>query len=99
MNVLEFTDPYLRANVTVIEVVDDIREQFGENDADTNLEAMARGLKEIYTEFMLKNPKFPKDMVKQINEYTDLKKVIDMIAANCPLSDTDQQEILEEQVY
>ena len=96
LNVLEFTDPYLRANVTVIEDVDDIREQFGENDADTNLEAMARGLKEIYTEFMLKNPKFPKDMVKQINEYTDLKKVIDMIAANCPLSDTDQQEILEE---
>lgn len=96
LNVLEFTDPYLRANVTVIEDVDDIREQFGENDADTNLEAMARGLKEIYTEFMLKNPKFPKDMVKQINEYTDLKTVIDMIAANCPLSDTDQQEILEE---
>ncbi|MCB6414450.1 endopeptidase La [Faecalimonas umbilicata] len=96
LNVLEFTDPYLRANVTVIEDVDDIREQFGENDADTNLEAMARGLKEIYTEFMLKNPKFPKDMVKQINEYTDLKKVTDMIAANCPLSDTDQQEILEE---
>ena len=96
LNVLEFTDPYLRANVTVIEDVDDIREQFGENDADTNLEAMARGLKEIYTEFMLKNPKFPKDMVKQINEYTYLKKVIDMIAANCPLSDTDQQEILEE---
>lgn len=96
LNVLEFTDPYLRANVTVIEDVDDIREQFGENDADTNLEAMARGLKEIYTEFMLKNPKFPKDMVKQINEYTDLKTVMDMIAANCPLSDTDQQEILEE---
>lgn len=45
---------------------------------------------------MLKNPKFPKDMVKQINEYTDLKTVMDMIAANCPLSDTDQQEILEE---
>ena len=44
LNVLEFTDPYLRANVTVIEDVDDIREQFGENDADTNLEAMARGL-------------------------------------------------------
>lgn len=96
LNVLEFTDPYLRANVTVIEDVDDIREQFGENDADTNLEAMARGLKEIYTEFMLKNPKFPKDMVKQINEYTDLKTVMDMIAANCSLSDTDQQEILEE---
>ena len=96
LNVLEFTDPYLRANVTVIEDVDDIREQFGENDADTNLEAMARGLKEIYMEFMLKNPKFPKDMVKQINEYTDLKTVMDMIAANCPLSDTDQQEILEE---
>ena len=48
----------------------------------TNLEAMARGLKEIYTEFMLKNPKIPKDMVKQINEYTDLKEVMDMIAVN-----------------
>ena len=96
LNVIEFDDPYLRANVTVIEDIDDIRQQFDEKDADTNLEAMARGLKEIYSEYMMKNPKFPKDMVKQINEYTDIKKVIDMIAANLPLEYTQLQEILEE---
>ena len=37
LNVIEFDDPYLRANVTVIEDIDDIRQQFDEKDADTNL--------------------------------------------------------------
>lgn len=96
LNQIEFDDPYLRAHVTVIEDIDLIKSKFGEDDANPNVEAMARGLKEIYTEYMMKQPKYSKDMVKQINEYTNLKKLVDMIGANLPLDYVELQEILEE---
>ena len=62
----------------------------------TGLEAMARGMKEIYAEYVSRLPKYPKDLAKQVQEYTDLKKVVDWIAANVPLDQKDLQELLEE---
>ena len=41
-------------------------------------------------------PKYPKDMIKQIQEYTELCQVVDQIAANVPLEQKDLQELLEE---
>ncbi len=96
LNQIEFNDPYLRAHVTVVEDIDQIKSKFGDDDTNPNVEAMARGLKEIYTKYMLKQPKYSKDMVKQINEYSNLKKLVDMVGANIPLDYTELQEILEE---
>ena len=96
LNVIEFTEPYLRANITVIEDVDQIEEKFGMESDNPNVEAMARGLREIYLEYTMRQPKYPKDMAKQISEYTDLRKLVDSVAANVPLDYQDLQEILEE---
>lgn len=96
LNVIEFQEPYLRANITVIEDIDEIEEKFGMESDNPNVEAMARGLKEIYLEYTMRQPKYPKDMAKQISEYTDLRKLVDSVAANIPLDYQDLQEILEE---
>ncbi len=96
LNEIEIDQPYMRASVTVVEDIDQTKFKFGDAPGNPNLEAMARGLKEIYMEYVMKHPKYPKEMMKQINEYTDLKKLVDMIAANIPLDYTDLQEILEE---
>ena len=96
LNVIEFQEPYLRANITVIEDIDEIEEKFGMESDNPNVEAMTRGLKEIYLEYTMRQPKYPKDMAKQISEYTDLRKLVDSVAANIPLDYQDLQEILEE---
>lgn len=96
LNVIEFQEPYLRANITVIEDIDEIEEKFGMESDNPNVEAMARGLREIYLEYTMRQPKYPKDMAKQISEYTDLRKLVDSVAANVPLDYRDLQEILEE---
>ena len=96
LNEIEIDQPYMRASVTVVDDIDQTKFKFGDAPGNPNLEAMARGLKEIYMEYVMKHPKYPKEMMKQINEYTDLKKLVDMIAANIPLDYTDLQEILEE---
>ena len=97
INTIEFTDPYMRANVTVIDNVNETPELSTDSEANSaNLEAMARGLKEIYMEYVMRLPKYPKDMIKQIQEYTELCQVVDQIAANGPLEQKDLQELLEE---
>lgn len=97
INTIEFTDPYMRANVTVIDNVNETPELSTDSEANSaNLEAMARGLKEIYMEYVMRLPKYPKDMINQIQEYTELCQVVDQIAANVPLEQKDLQELLEE---
>ena len=97
INTIEFTNPYMRANVTVIDNVNETPELSTDSEATSaNLEAMARGLKEIYMEYVMRLPKYPKDMIKQIQEYTELCQVVDQIAANVPLEQKDLQELLEE---
>lgn len=87
---IEETDPYLRAEVEVLE------EQEITIPDDLNAEAMMRGLKEIITEYAAKNGKISKESVVEILDITDLKRLVNEVAANIPLKYKDQQELLEE---
>ena len=87
---IEETDPYLRAEVEVLE------EQEITIPDDLNAEAMVRGLKEIITEYAAKNGKISKESVAEILDITDLKRLVNEVAANIPLKYKDQQELLEE---
>lgn len=87
---IEETDPYLRAEVEVLE------EQEITIPDDLNAEAMMRGLKEIITEYAAKNGKISKESVAEFLDITDLKRLVNEVAANIPLKYKDQQELLEE---
>ena len=87
---IEETDPYLRAEVGVLE------EQEITIPDDLNAEAMMRGLKEIITKYAAKNGKISKESVAEILDITDLKRLVNEVAANIPLKYKDQQELLEE---
>lgn len=87
---IEETDPYLRAEVEVLE------EQEITIPDDLNAEAMMRGLKEIITEYAAKNGKISKESVAEILDITDLKRLVNEVAANIPLKYKDQQALLEE---
>lgn len=87
---IEETDPYLRAEVEVLE------EQEITIPDDLNAEAMMRGLKEIITEYAAKNGKISKESVAEILDITDLKRLVNEVAANIPLKYKDHQELLEE---
>lgn len=93
---LEFKEPYLRALVDVVDDVDTIDEETGGETKPLNKEAMLRGLRDIFKEYMLKNPKISKEFAGQIDEINDLKKLVDTVGANLPLSYTEYQELLEE---
>jgi ATP-dependent Lon protease len=116
INTIEFEEPYLRANITVIPDADISGEknlrpksgigdyQDGENlpedaglvEPPLNLEAMLRGLKDIFREYLSKNPKLSKELAAQTESIGELKKLVDVIAANVPFSYTDAQQLLEE---
>ena len=87
---IEETDPYLRAEVEVLE------EQEVTIPDDLNAEAKMRGLKEIITKYAAKNGKISKESVAEILDITDLKRLVNEVAANIPLKYKDQQELLEE---
>lgn len=90
LNTIEFADPYLRANITIPEESDpDIA-------GEINREAMMRGLRDLYLDYAARMPKITKDMVNQIREITELKKMVNQVAANMPLDYRELQEILEE---
>lgn len=93
---LEFKEPYLRALVDVVDDVDTSDEETGGETKPLNKEAMLRGLRDIFKEYMLKNPKISKEFAGQIDEISDLKKLVDTVGANLPLSYTEYQELLEE---
>ena len=90
LHAIEFDDPYLRAEV---EVLDDSDVTIPE---DLNGEAMERGLKDMLVDYAAKNGKMSKEAVAQLLEVKGLKKLVDEIAANIPFYYTDQQEILSE---
>ena len=84
------------ALVDVVEDVDTGDEENGGESAPLNKEAMLRGLRDIFKEYMLKNPKISKEFAGQIDEINDLKKLVDTVGANLPLAYTEYQELLEE---
>ena len=87
---IEEEDPYLLAEAEVVD------ESGFEIPDEMNVEAMARGLKDIFVEYAAKNGKLPKELIAQILEIRGLKKLVDEIAANLPLYYTDQQELLDQ---
>lgn len=88
---LEQESPFLYASVQVIKDM-----KSGQEDAAVNREAMLRGVKELFREYLGKNPKTAKELGQQIEETMDLGKLVDIIGANLPLHYTEQQELLEE---
>ena len=73
LNTIEFADPYLRANITIPEESDpDIA-------GEINREAMMRGLRDLYLDYVMRMPKITKDMVNQIKEITELKKMVNQV--------------------
>lgn len=96
INALESDEPYLRADVTIIKDVDTSVEDTGDEDHSLNVEAMIRGMKDIFKEYLLKNPKLSKELALQIENTNNLNRLVDVIAANVPFSYTDAQQLLEE---
>ena len=87
---IEQKDPYLRAEV---EVVDESGLELPE---DSNTQAMERSLKDMFVDYAAKNRKMSKEAVAQLLDIKGLKKLVDEIAANIPIPYMDQQEILSE---
>ena len=57
---------------------------------------MIRGLKDIFKEYMAKNPKLSKELAAQAEGIDDIKRLVDVIAANVPFPCEDAQQLLEE---
>ena len=87
---IEYSDPYLRAKVEVIE------EEDADTPEDVNTEAMERSLRDMLVEYASRNGKMSKESIAQLAEVRGLRRLVDEIAANIPLQYTDQQEILNE---
>ena len=98
---------YLRAEVVIVPDKDDV--EIAEKEAVENpeesadpisdqisQEAMARSLKQIFQDYLTKNPKLSRELGTQIEQMTGLKTLVDVIGANCPFEYTDAQELLEE---
>lgn len=96
INTIEFEEPYLRANVTIVPDTDTPGEDKDAEENPLNPEAMLRGMKDIFKEYLGKNPKLSKELAAQIENIDELKKLVDMVAANVPFSYTDAQQLLEE---
>lgn len=96
INTIEFEEPYLRANVTIVPDTDTPGEDMDAEENPLNPEAMLRGMKDIFKEYLGKNPKLSKELAAQIENIDELKKLVDMVAANVPFSYTDAQQLLEE---
>ncbi|MCI8483391.1 MAG: endopeptidase La [Lachnospiraceae bacterium] len=58
-------------------------------------EAMIRGIQETFTRYCLLNPKHGKDIIRQMNELSELEKLLDYIGNNLPVGYEEKQKILE----
>ena len=96
INCIEFEEPYLRANVTVI-LDTDRQEETAGADQGLGKEAMLRGLRDVFREYAAKEPKVSKEIGSQIEGIEDLRELVDLVAANVPFSWEDAQELLEEE--
>ena len=54
-----------------------------------------RNLKEIFGQYAMENPKLGKELIKQLLEIADLKRLVDQISINIPLYYEEKQKILE----
>ena len=96
INTIEFEEPYLRANVTIMPDEDTSVEDIGAEEHPLNMEAMLRGMKDFFKEYLLKNPKLSKELALQIENIHEFSRLVNVIAANVPFSYLDAQQLLEE---
>ena len=96
INTVEFEEPYLRANVTVMPDTEEIPEEVPGAGEKLSREVMLRGLRDVFKEYAAKEPKVSKEIGAQIEGIEDLKQLVDLTAANVPFSWEDTQELLEE---
>ena len=80
----------LMANVQVVE---DYNDYEPENLSES---PEAKGLQEIFFEYTMKSGKVPKDVVAQIADIKEFKKLVNRIAASVPFDYVNLQDILEE---
>ena len=92
----ETADPYYRAIICELPDENQLSDLVAVQADNPKIQGMCRSLQELYNNFIMWHPKYPRDMVKQISEYRDLHKLVDAVAANVPLHYTDLQDILEE---
>ena len=92
----EMTDPYYRAIICELPDENQLSDLVAVQADNPKIQGMCRSLQELYNNFIMWHPKYPRDMVKQISEYRDLHKLVDAVAANVPLHYTDLQDVLEE---
>ena len=90
------TDTYYRAIICELPDENQLSDLVAVQADNPKIQGMCRSLQELYNNFIMWHPKYPRDMVKQISEYRDLHKLVDAVAANVPLHYTDLQDILEE---
>ena len=84
------TDGYLMADVEIVEDYNDYEpEQLTECPE-------AKGLQEIFFEYTMKSGKVPKEVVTQIADIKEFKKLVNRIAASVPFDYINLQDILEE---
>lgn len=92
----EQKEPYLRAAVSdEADIVNRMEEKVAEDALSQT--AMMRGLKDVFRDYLAKNPKLSKELSTQIEGIDSLRKLVDVIAANLPMNYTEAQKILEEQ--
>lgn len=80
---------YLQAEVAVLD------EQMENAIEPHQEEGMLRGLKEIYGQYALANPKVSKELTAQLMDTGKLSRLVDDIAINLPLYYEEKQKILE----
>lgn len=90
LNEIEGKEPYLKANVTLVEEYPFVEAEPIEQ------EAMLRTLRDLYMEYARRNPKLPKEKVEQLTQIDDLKRTIDEVSAGVELRYEESQELLEE---
>ena len=78
LNELVQTEPYLEAEITVLEEYPFVEEE------PVKQEAMIRTLQELFLQYAVKTPKLTKETVEQIAGIDELKRLVDEISANVP---------------
>ena len=96
INTIEFEEPDLRANVTVLPDTDSLSEELPAEKEKLSEEAMLRGLRDVFREYLAKEPKISKEIGAQLEGISELKQLVDLVAANTPFPWEDTQELLEE---
>ena len=76
-----------------VQVVEDYNDYEPENLSEC---PEAKGLQEIFFEYTMKSGKVPKDVVAQIADIKEFKKLVNRIAASVPFDYMNLQDILEE---